>query len=79
MGPRLLNVRAIIYERLQVDKPVPLIYDSLHKRSVLRNDPTTFLLSAAAKSLSLASIFTMKDADAAEMALRRIRWTDPTQ
>lgn len=32
-----------------------------------------FLLSRAAKSLSLASIFTMKDADA-EMAFRRIRW-----
>jgi transposase-like protein len=34
-----------------------------------------FLLSAAAKSLSLASIFTMKDADA-EMTFRRIRWAD---
>src|ERR1700722_12561989 len=34
-----------------------------------------FLLSAAAKSLSLASVFTMKDADA-EMAFRRIRWAD---
>src|SRR6185437_3230282 len=34
-----------------------------------------FLLSRAAKSLSLASIFTMKDADA-EMAFRRIRWAD---
>ncbi len=32
-----------------------------------------FLLSRAAKSLSLASIFTMKDADA-EMTFRRIRW-----
>jgi transposase-like protein len=32
-----------------------------------------FLLSRAAKTLSLASIFTMKDADA-EMAFRRIRW-----
>ena len=31
-----------------------------------------FLLSPAAKSLSLASIFTMKDAEA-EMAFRRIR------
>ncbi len=34
-----------------------------------------FLLSKAAKILSLASIFTMKDADA-EMAFRKIRWTD---
>lgn len=34
-----------------------------------------FLLSAAAKSLSLASIFTMKDADA-ELTFRRIRWAD---
>jgi transposase-like protein len=34
-----------------------------------------FLLSSAAKSLSLASIFTMKDADA-EMTFRRIRWAD---
>src|SRR6185437_11333368 len=34
-----------------------------------------FLLSRAAKSLSLASIFTMKDAEA-EMAFRRIRWAD---
>jgi len=34
-----------------------------------------FLLSAAAKSLSLASIFTMKDADA-ETTFRRIRWAD---
>jgi transposase-like protein len=34
-----------------------------------------FLLSKAAKSLSLASVFTMKDADA-EMAFRRIRWAD---
>jgi transposase-like protein len=34
-----------------------------------------FLLSAAAKTLSLASVFTMKDADA-EMAFRRIRWAD---
>src|SRR5579872_6160763 len=34
-----------------------------------------FLLSASAKSLSLASVFTMKDADA-EMAFRRIRWVD---
>ncbi len=34
-----------------------------------------FLLSSAAKTLSLASVFTMKDADA-EMAFRRIRWTD---
>src|SRR5208282_6104877 len=32
-----------------------------------------FLLSAAAKALSLASVFTMKDADA-EMTFRRIRW-----
>src|SRR6202167_5687417 len=32
-----------------------------------------FLLSKAAKSLSLATIFTMKDVDA-EMAFRRIRW-----
>jgi transposase-like protein len=32
-----------------------------------------FLLSSAAKSLSLASVFTMKDADA-EMTFRRIRW-----
>jgi transposase-like protein len=34
-----------------------------------------FLLSAAAKSLSLASVFTMKDADA-ELTFRRIRWAD---
>jgi transposase-like protein len=34
-----------------------------------------FLLSAAAKTLSLASVFTMKDADA-ETAFRRIRWAD---
>ena len=34
-----------------------------------------FLLSAAAKSLSLASIFTMKD-DQAEMAFRKVRWAD---
>ena len=34
-----------------------------------------FLLSKAAKTLSLAFVFTMKDADA-EMAFRRIRWTD---
>jgi transposase-like protein len=34
-----------------------------------------FLLSKAAKSLSLASVFTMKDADA-ETAFRRIRWAD---
>jgi|SRR5579862_1478496 len=34
-----------------------------------------FLLSKAAKTLSLASIFTMKDADA-EMAFRRIRWNE---
>jgi transposase-like protein len=34
-----------------------------------------FLLSAAAKSLSLASIFTMKDADA-ETTFRRIRWAN---
>ena len=34
-----------------------------------------FLLSKAAKTLSLASVFTMKDADA-EMAFRRIRWAD---
>lgn len=34
-----------------------------------------FLLSRAAKTLSLASVFTMKDADA-EMALRRIRWAE---
>jgi transposase-like protein len=34
-----------------------------------------FLLSAAAKSLSLASVFTMKDVDA-EKAFRRIRWAD---
>jgi hypothetical protein len=32
-----------------------------------------FLLSKAAKTLSLASVFTMKDADA-ETAFRRIRW-----
>ena len=32
-----------------------------------------FLLSATAKTLSLASVFTMKDADA-EMTFRRIRW-----
>lgn len=32
-----------------------------------------FLLSKAAKTLSLAHVFTMKDADA-EMAFRRIRW-----
>jgi transposase-like protein len=34
-----------------------------------------FLLSAQAKSLSLAAVFTMKDADA-EMTFRRIRWAD---
>src|SRR4051812_34035278 len=34
-----------------------------------------FLLSKAAKSLSLASVFSMKDADA-EMAFRRVRWAD---
>lgn len=34
-----------------------------------------FLLSRAAKSLSLASIFTMKDAEA-EMAFRRVRWPE---
>lgn len=34
-----------------------------------------FLLSSAAKSLSLAAVFTMKDAEA-EMMLRRIRWAD---
>ena len=34
-----------------------------------------FLLSKAARTLSLASIFTMKDADA-EMTFRRIRWAD---
>jgi transposase-like protein len=34
-----------------------------------------FLLSRAAKSLSLASIFTMKDEEA-EMAFRRVRWAD---
>jgi transposase-like protein len=34
-----------------------------------------FLLSKAAKTLSLASVFTMKDAEA-EMAFRRIRWAD---
>src|SRR3954470_7282502 len=34
-----------------------------------------FLLSTAAKSLSLASVFTMKDEEA-EMAFRRIRWAD---
>jgi transposase-like protein len=34
-----------------------------------------FLLSSQAKSLSLASVFTMKDADA-EMTFRRIRWAD---
>jgi transposase-like protein len=34
-----------------------------------------FLLSKAAKTLSLASVFAMKDADA-EMAFRRIRWAD---
>jgi transposase-like protein len=34
-----------------------------------------FLLSAAAKSLSLASVFTMKD-EQAETAFRRIRWAD---
>jgi transposase-like protein len=34
-----------------------------------------FLLSKAAKTLSLAQVFTMKDADA-EMAFRRIRWAD---
>src|SRR3954469_7371863 len=34
-----------------------------------------FLLSSAAKTLSLASIFTMKD-DEAEMTFRRIRWAD---
>jgi transposase-like protein len=34
-----------------------------------------FLLSKAAKTLSLASIFIMKD-DQAEMAFRRVRWAD---
>jgi transposase-like protein len=34
-----------------------------------------FLLSKAAKTLSLASVFQMKD-EAAEMAFRRIRWAD---
>jgi transposase-like protein len=34
-----------------------------------------FLLSKAAKTLSLASVFTMKDADA-ELAFRRIRWAE---
>jgi transposase-like protein len=34
-----------------------------------------FLLSKGAKTLSLASVFTMKDADA-ETAFRRIRWAD---
>src|ERR1700712_3299262 len=34
-----------------------------------------FLLSSAAKSLSLATIFTMKDEEA-EMAFRRVRWAD---
>src|SRR6202162_3030260 len=34
-----------------------------------------FLLSKAAKTLSLAQVFQMKDADA-EMAFRRIRWAD---
>jgi hypothetical protein len=34
-----------------------------------------FLLSKSAKTLSLASVFTMKDAEA-EMAFRRIRWAD---
>jgi len=34
-----------------------------------------FLLSKAAKSLSLARVFTMKD-DQTEMAFRRIRWAD---
>jgi transposase-like protein len=34
-----------------------------------------FLLSKAAKTLSLGSIFTMKDADA-EMTFRRIRWPE---
>ena len=34
-----------------------------------------FLLSKAAKTLSLAQVFQMKDAEA-EMAFRRIRWAD---
>src|SRR5271168_2924900 len=34
-----------------------------------------FLLSAAAKSLSLASVFTMKD-EQAETTFRRVRWAD---
>jgi transposase-like protein len=34
-----------------------------------------FLLTKQAKTLSLASVFTMKDAEA-EMAFRRIRWSD---
>jgi transposase-like protein len=34
-----------------------------------------FLLSRAAKSISLASVFTMKDAEA-EATFRRIRWAD---
>src|SRR3954449_12824699 len=35
-----------------------------------------FLLSKSAKTLSLAGVFQMKDAEA-EMAFRRIRWADP--
>jgi hypothetical protein len=34
-----------------------------------------FLLSSAAKTLSLAAVFTMKDAEA-EAMFRRIRWAD---
>jgi predicted AAA+ superfamily ATPase len=34
-----------------------------------------FLLSAAAKTLSLASVFQMKD-DVAEMTFRHIRWAE---
>ena len=34
-----------------------------------------FLLSKAAKTLSLAQVFQLKDADA-EMVFRRIRWAD---
>jgi hypothetical protein len=36
-----------------------------------------FLLSRAAKTLSLAQVFQMKDAEA-KMAFRRIRWAVPT-
>src|SRR3954470_13496278 len=53
---------------------MPLTYDSCHKREG-RQMAQHFLLSRAAKTLSLAQVFQMKDADA-EMTFRRIRWAD---